>query len=390
MAEPVEKENSHSCALRCEPVFDSKLQRVATCLELMPLDSHPATFSEGFRQLLDHDIGRLLGKDICIVRVPAHEAPAVLDLPWDTHRCLFFVDAESEDIESVCNKVRDKGLRLAVSLEASDQAPFEGLSISVVVTAPENRQRAAVPRDANLWVRPVDSRAVFADIEGQGGDPWVSGRFWKMPNIQPGHTVPASRLGAMKLLADLQDPNVTIEEVEKIINCDSTLSYKLLRLLNSAFFSSPGRVDSIRNGVNFFGLQRIRNWATVIVMNSVDFLPRDILPLGAFRARLAEMIAQAMGRDHPQDYYLAGLFSVLDAMFDVPMKELVTPLHLHSEVLEALTEGSGPMGELLGAILAIEEGQVTPALAALGKIDLLQVQLDALAWSHEFCHSIHN
>ncbi len=390
-----------NCAISSQPVFDLNQERVATRIALIPLkepggNQTSLSLADVYRHLQQCGIEHLYGGEPLVLQLPAHEAKAILDLPWSRERIIAYLDTATgadENVSELHNKVWDKEYRFVVDAPSRPHLPLDKSQPQLLVTSIQNRSDQK--SDGNLapipvWLTDVDNRsAAEAIIQGREAE-WVSGNFWKQPNIQPGRAIPASRLGALKLLAELQNPNINIEEVENIINCDATLSYKLLKLLNSAFFSSPGRVDSIRSGVNFFGLQRIKNWATVIVMNSVDFKPRDILPLGAYRARLAEALANSMGHDHPQDYYLVGLFSVLDAMFDSPMDELIAPLHLQTEVLEALSNATGPMGELLSWLRAMEKGKryVATSLENLATVDVLQTQIDALAWTNEFCCSI--
>lgn len=400
MVAPTVEENAPRCALRCEPVFNLEQQRAATHVELVPLNSSAGKSNAGqltpiFRHLHDSGIEQMMGKEPVILHIPAAETKSILDIPWETKRLVYYLDVAGDpdqDVAAAHNKILDKGVDCALDISLREKLQPGKTAPRAITTTFAERDQGGGDRASNttLWLQRVDTRTDFKTLASEHAAQWISGDFWKKPDMQPGRAIPASRLGAMRLLAELQDPNISIEEVEKVINCDTTLSYKLLKLLNSAFFSSPGRVDSIRNGVNFFGLQRIKNWATVIVMNSVEFKPREILPLGAYRARLAEMLAHALGHNHPQDYYLVGLFSVLDAMFDSPMRELITPLHLQSEVLDALAEGAGPMGEILSWIRAIEEGKsfASPSLSNMATIDVLQTQLDALTWTNEFCQSI--
>lgn len=389
-------------ALRGEPIFDTSQERAATLVTLVGLNNATSSapgdsFADIFKRLHESGIEQLFGNEPLLLEIPIQEARGILDIPWARDRVIVYLESSQEtdahDIEALHNKIWDKEYSFVTNDALRASLPTDKPQPLMLIAATDAADSFEAPKNLPplpIWMRHVPNRSLLESVTTSHAAEWVSGRFWKTPNIQPGRAIPASRLGSLKLLAELQNPNITIEQVERIINCDATLSYKLLKLLNSAFFSSPGRVDSIRNGVNFFGLQRIKNWATVIVMNSVDFKPRDILPLGAYRARLAELVANALRHEHPQDYYLVGLFSVLDAMFDSTIEELVAPLHLQGEVLNALASGTGPMGEVVSWIRAIEEGQTfaAPSLAKIAEIDVLQLQLDALSWTNEFCRSI--
>jgi EAL and modified HD-GYP domain-containing signal transduction protein len=214
---------------------------------------------------------------------------------------------------------------------------------------------------------------------------YFEGAFFERPKRIHGCEILADRLAVLQLIARLQDVHVEIDEVEDLVSRDLTLSYKLLRLLNAAYFGMPKRVDSIRRGVIFFGLQRIKNWATVILVNSVDFRPRELLTTALVRARTCELLAQDLGREPVEPYYVAGLFSLLDAIMDAPMAQILERLSLTEPITTALLKGTGAVGEVLRTVLLFERGAVAGAPCRNFSESHVPTQayLQAIRWASE-------
>ncbi|HIB84527.1 MAG TPA: HDOD domain-containing protein [Chromatiales bacterium] len=190
------------------------------------------------------------------------------------------------------------------------------------------------------------------------------GTLFEKPRQFTDTVIPAERSATLHLLARLQDPSIEIDEIEILVSRNATLSYKLLRLLNSAFFARPQTVDSIQRAVIFFGLERLRNWASVIALNSVDYQPRELITTALVRARTAQLLAQTSVSTNSGHCYIAGLFSTLDGMMQAPMATIVEQLNLVPDIKQALIDGSGDVGEVLTAIRALEQGQCSHGLSS--------------------------
>lgn len=314
-------------------------------------------------------------------------------LAWPPERLVPVLDGAglgTDPAREAVSRLARAGYTLAarVGPELAD-IDLGGIPIAAVQTAaaltPEfhTRLRRVPHGPPQLWATDVTSHEQFDRLRALGTT-LFQGRFWRSARIAPGRTIPSNRMGALELLAQLQDPDVNIRDVERIVSGDATLSYKLIKLLNSAYFSAPSQIDSIRQGVIYFGLQRIKNWATVIALNAVEFQPRETLALGANRAYLCELAAQALGRPQLERYYLAGLFSILDTLFDSALPELLEPLHLVAPLHAALLGREGAIGEVLNWVVAAEDGVwAPPADDQAAAVDFLGLQLDAASWCGE-------
>ena len=185
---------------------------------------------------------------------------------------------------------------------------------------------------------------------------YYQGYFFCKPVIVEGTKIPPNQMAILTLLSKLQNPDANMGEIEEVIRQDVSLSYKVLRYVNSAFFALSKKVDSIRQATCMVGLSRLKTWATLLVMAGLDQKPLELLMMALVRGKMCEELALTLKVDDPDEYFTVGLFSVLDALLDKPMEEVLALVELSQPVREALIQRSGPMGNVLGYVLAYESG----------------------------------
>jgi EAL and modified HD-GYP domain-containing signal transduction protein len=130
----------------------------------------------------------------------------------------------------------------------------------------------------------------------------------------------------VQLIAALQNPEVTLEELDAVIIRDLGVSYRLLRWINSAYFSLPRKVNSVHEALVLLGARNVRSWAMLV-------------------------------RPDAEAYFTVGLFSVIDAFMNMRMVDVLAELPLGPDVSLALLQRAGPMGEVLAWVTAYERGE---------------------------------
>ena len=188
------------------------------------------------------------------------------------------------------------------------------------------------------------------------GFTYFQGPFCCQPDVVTGQRSPTNRLAILHLLGALQDPDVDFDTLETLISQDVSLSYKVLRLINSAFFGLKKNVTSIRQALLLLGLKFITTWTSLLVLSGLNDKPHELLTTALVRAKMCEGLAQAMGRDDTDSFFLVGLFSVLDALLDQPMPEVLQALPLAADPMQALLHGQGVLGSILRNVVAYEQG----------------------------------
>lgn len=178
------------------------------------------------------------------------------------------------------------------------------------------------------------------------------GFFFAKPEVLSRKGRSVTSTAAIALLVEVQRPDVSLKRLEELVIADPTLAYRLLALVNSSAAGLATRVESVYHALVLLGVERVRQMATLITMANRSKGNEEVLLLAATRAHMARALIDVPELENAA--YTAGLLSVIDVLFRVAMEELVTELPLAPVVAEALSNGSGPIGELLQALEAYE------------------------------------
>jgi EAL and modified HD-GYP domain-containing signal transduction protein len=180
------------------------------------------------------------------------------------------------------------------------------------------------------------------------------------------------QVAVVRLMNMLDDGEIGDAEVENAFKGDPSLSYKLLRIANSAAFGARG-VSSIGHALRMVGRKPLHRWLTLLLVSSTasqSAVARELALQALARGRLAELVAERSGRTSDAGpLVLTGLFSLLDALLRMPMAGVLAPMHIAPEVKAALLSRSGPYAAALALVEAQEFGDwgaVDDAAAAVG------------------------
>ncbi len=207
------------------------------------------------------------------------------------------------------------------------------------------------------------------------------GYFFCKPEIMRSKRIDANRVAVLELLALLHDPAVEIVELQRKISLDVGLSFRLLRYINSAFFGLRQPVRSISQAVTLLGLEHLKQWASLTVFTSIDGKPAELTITALVHGRFCELAGQNHLDANGNEMFTLGLFSVIDALLDTPMKELLAKLPLASDMREALVDHKGRKGAMLECLNALENGDFDKAEGILPTAGELYVS--ALAWADD-------
>lgn len=235
---------------------------------------------------------------------------------------------------------------------------------------------------AKLMAECVEELHQFRTAQTLGFD-LFEGFFFAQPEILSTHARTVSSTAALALLAEVQSPDVSLKRLEQLVIADPTLAFRLLTLVNSSSVGLATRVESVYHALVLLGIERVRQMATVLTMAARAKGNEEIITLAAVRAGMARATVDV--KELENSAYTAGLLSVLDVVFQIPMAELVADLPLAPSVAEALVDGTGPLGNVLAAVKAYERADLH-ALERLRPGQLarfLQVYRDAAAWAQE-------
>ena len=187
-----------------------------------------------------------------------------------------------------------------------------------------------------LLAEKVETQAEFEFCKSLGFD-FFQGYFLQKPEIVKGKKLPANKLAIIQLLHRLQNPDVQINELHDLIKNDVSLSYKVLRYINSPAFGLSTEVSSLKKAILLLGVNVIKRWVILIVM--------------------AGLSDKTFRYENTEDYFLLGLFSLLDAMLDQPLENVLANIPMTLELREGLIKRKGRMGKLLNEVVLYERGE---------------------------------
>ena len=182
---------------------------------------------------------------------------------------------------------------------------------------------------------------------------YYQGFYFCVPQVIKHKNIPSNKLVVLNLLKELNNPDFEFSEIEKSIAQDATLTYKLLRLANSAAFGLRKEISTIKEALVLLGADSIRKWANMLLMMKlVEGKPQELLVTALVRARMCELLEVSKSGE----MFTIGLMSLLDALMDTPLIELLDDISLSSPVKMALLEYKGKEGKILHNVIRYEQG----------------------------------
>jgi len=219
----------------------------------------------------------------------------------------------------------------------------------------EHSQRLKA-KGIKLLAEKVETRQQFEYCLKLGFD-FFQGYFFAKPKIIEGKRLPQNKLTILELLSNVYDPDVDMHKLSDIIGKDVSLSQKLLKFV--AETSGPElKISSIHDAVLRFGLNRLKSWASMLVLSGVDDKPLELFITALTRAKFCELVAEHQKQKAAVDrYFTVGLFSCLDAVMDAELSVLLEKLGLEPEIEQALLKEEGEMGVALALVKGFEKGK---------------------------------
>ncbi|MEW6765697.1 MAG: HDOD domain-containing protein [Pseudomonadota bacterium] len=339
---------------------------------------------------------RLVGSGRAFINLPPDLIAGAEDLPMSPEQLVLDLPGDypaTPERLSALRLLRERGFSIAFDMSQYrpehkpmlDLADMVRLDVRGVPTADLEKVANTLSNShpLRLFASRIETHEQFEAARKAGFD-YFQGFFFSRPSLIRDRTVQANRLILLRILERLHDESETIAAIERLIVQDATLTYKLLRYINSASYALRRQIDSVREALGLVGTQTVRNWASLILLSRLnEDKPAELLNIALIRARMGELLARDFGIADPAQMFTVGLFSTLDALLDVPMVELLDTVALNTSIKLALLDHTGPMGELLDLLIAYEEGKWERLDQFPGQSTRFsEAYLEAVDWAH--------
>jgi EAL and modified HD-GYP domain-containing signal transduction protein len=241
-------------------------------------------------------------------------------------------------------------------------------------------------KPCKLLAEKVETQGEFRLCLQHGCD-YFQGYYLSKPEIVKGRKLSANKLSVLQLLAELQSPAVDIPRLNSIISRDPTLSYKLLKLINSASYRRVKQIDSIHMAVMLLGISKIKSWASLLALSKLDDKPAALHKIALLRAAMCEKIAELIAPEQKDIYFTTGLLSSLDIFFDTPLKDILAEIPIDETVKSALLDYKGKLGLAAHTVKNYEQSKWQAIhwklleRFSIHQADLNKIYLDSISWS---------
>ena len=200
-------------------------------------------------------------------------------------------------------------------------------------------------------------------------------------NIRPAHAVIIQLINAVRKAAPT-------EQIEEVLKRDATLSFNLLRYINSSGFGLSTEITSFRHAVMILGLKKLFRWsALLLTMSREGGAPPAVGQMAIVRGRLMELLAaELLPPEECDNAFVTGVFSLLDTILGIPMEKAIGAVSLPEAITDALLHNKGPMAPILELTVACEQAddanfaRLAHALV-LSNHQINWAHLQALAWA---------
>ena len=188
----------------------------------------------------------------------------------------------------------------------------------------------------------------------------------------------------------MTEPNVGV--IAELIEKDLSLSYKLLKLINSTAFRPRKKIHSIKQAIVLLGLVEIQKWVYVLsvrdTLSGKSEMSDEIIRTSLTRAKMCEAIEQLRRKSAATSgYFMTGMFSLMDAIMGAPMDKLLNELPLNDDICHALMGDENHYKQVLDLVIAVEQGKwstITEKCKAyqIDENELFTTYLESINWTN--------
>ncbi|MGB3221305.1 MAG: HDOD domain-containing protein [Desulforhopalus sp.] len=242
----------------------------------------------------------------------------------------------------------------------------------------------------------VEDRSSYNFLLKTGFD-LFQGYFFARPENLTGKKVSSFQTSKIRVLSALNQPNIDTEKIVRLVNSDPSITYRLLRLLNSAAFGFSMKIESIQHAVVLLGNTRMCYWLRMVVLSDLNSSnnPGELFLLALNRGRLLEelVIDGHLPEFKPESMFLFGMLSLLDVMLDTPFPEIFNVLPLPQSFLSGYTDPKSPLALLLQLLTSLENDAGSEFTYLSNKLKIvpqkiIEASIRANAWTDSIAGEI--
>lgn len=390
-----------------QPIFNKKQEVIA--YELLyrsgeknaagVIDGNQATSAVLTDSLMALGIENLVDKKLAFVNFTEHLIKEEIPLLFNNKQLVVEIleDVEPDErIIEACTTFKERGFIVALDDFVFGEGYQELAELADIIKVDFmfndlEKRKAIVDQfkdgKKKFLAEKVETQEEFEQALDMGYD-YFQGYFFSKPVIMKGKSISASPLYTT-LLKELEVQEPEIDKIAKTIENDVSITYKILKLINSPAYYKRNQIKSIKQALAYIGVVELKKWITLLMLKEfVADKPDELIKMALVRAKFMEDISKKMKGVSPNSAFMVGLFSMIDTMMSKPLIEIIDEMPLEDAVVDALLGIPGNLTNLLNVIKCYESGNWESLFEKAEAIDISQdiiveVYINALSFSNE-------
>ena len=366
---------------------------------LASASGNKATTSVLSSAFLTEGIDKISGSRPCFINFTRELL--LQNLPFSFPKTLIVVEVLEDvpptpDVVEICRKLRSEGYTIALDdfiydssldplINVADIIKFD-LRLSSLDTIQKTLHKLSRYKLKYLAEK-VENHEEFIQTCKLGFS-YFQGYFFCKPERIKIKEVDSAKINLVNLLAEVNRKTTSRKKLEKIIQGDVGLAYKLLRFINSSYFYRLTKIQSVAHAITYLGSREIQRFIIMVLISELATdKPEELVRMAVVWAKMGELLArETLLEDKEDEVFLLGLFSLLDAMLDTTMDSICDRLSLGDHLKNALLHQTGPYSPYLQLVVSYEKRDKPGCLAALqeagiGPEKLHQMYMDAISFA---------
>ena len=306
--------------------------------------------------------------------------------------------AMDDEVHDACRRLKQAGYLLALDdfEDRPDWKPLiamaDFIKVDLLATTAEDQLRLAhtyLPLNVRMLAEKVETYDDFHRTRGLGYT-YFQGYFFSKPEMLSRKDIPRNQMNYLLVLQAVNRAPMDTTEVNERIKAEPSLSFRLLRYLNSPAFPLIVEVRSIPHALSLLGERGTRKWVSLIAVTSMaSGKPVELAALPLIRARFCELLAPCAGlAASANDLFLLGLLSAMDGILDMRMPDVLKEIAIREDIRDALLGKANKLRDIFDFVRNYERGcweEISSSAARLGIHEdaISPLYVEAVEWARK-------
>lgn len=208
-----------------------------------------------------------------------------------------------------------------------------------------------------LLAEKVETYEEFDQAREMGFD-LFQGYFFSKPEVLSTKGISSGQITKLKLMNEVDRKELILQNIEELIKKDAAVSFKLLRFINSAYFNRQNPIHTIKDAITYLGTDELRKFIHIVVISDLSAdKPNELVRTSIIRARMCEKCGTVLKTNFSTDeLFTLGLFSLLDAILDCKMEDILKHIAFSEKMETALLGKNKEFNIILNIVKGFEQG----------------------------------